>query len=191
MELPDLDRIKNLGSVVYTTGQFGQKDSLATYFRNWKANGQNVRDDVGDGVAEMHGLRGQAVRLLRRRTGPVRVKASPAEKEQREEIAKHPRYDDGDHGPIRPFEGLRDALGKDASVKEEEAQFDAAERGDLDELAGPTGLLLLSVQSKSDGMRGCSRRWHLDVPGRHLRPSSDSQGLSSPFLHAGMSPMSH
>ena len=116
----------------------------------------------------MHGLRGQAVRLLRCRAGPVRGEAGPAEKEQCEEIANHPRYNDGNYEPVRPFEGLRDALGKDASVKEEEAQFDAAERGDLDELAGPTGRLLLSVQSKSDGTRGYSRRWHLDVPSRHL-----------------------
>ena len=135
MELPDL----RFGQS--STLAFGRR-SFATYFRDRKENGQNVRDDVGDGVAEMHGLRGQTVRLLCRRAGPVRVKAAAAEKEQGEEIANHPRCNDGNHEPICPFEWLRDALGKYTSIKEEEAQFDAAERGDLDELAGPTGLLL-------------------------------------------------
>ena len=100
----------------------------------------------------MHGLRGQTVRLLRHRAGPVRVKAAAAEKEQGEEIANHPRCNDGNHEPICPFEWLRDALGKYTSVKEEEAQFNATERGDLDELAGPTGLLLSVRSSQMDEM---------------------------------------
>ena len=97
----------------------------------------------------MHGLGRQTVRLFCRRASPVRVEAGPAEEEQGEEIANHPRYNDGNHEPIRPFKWLRDALGKYTPVKEGEAQFDTAERGDLDELAGPTGLLL-SVQSNQD-----------------------------------------
>ena len=125
---------------------------FATYFRDRKENGQNVRDDVGDGVAEMHRLRGQAVRLLRRRAGPVRVEAGPAEKEQGKEVANHPRYNDGNHEAIHPFEWRRDALGKHTPVKEEEAQFDASECGDLDELAGPTGLLLSVQGSQMDEM---------------------------------------
>ncbi|TGO89904.1 hypothetical protein BPOR_0088g00140 [Botrytis porri] len=89
----------------------------------------------------MQHIRIDTMCFLHNSTRPIGRKIRATDKKDREEERERPDDDDEDHKPSDDVEAGSGVAGEDAPVEEDEGEFDEAESGDLEELAGQEGLV--------------------------------------------------
>ncbi|THV47082.1 hypothetical protein BGAL_0336g00020 [Botrytis galanthina] len=153
------------------------KTTKHTYHRNRQTNNDKIRHHITNRKRIMQHIRVNTMGFLHNSTCPVSGEVGAADKEDGEEEGKRPDDDDEDHKPSDDIEAGRGVAGEDAAVEEDEGEFDEAESGDLEELAGPEGLGVERVRMgvwmkgiRGVEVRGGKRLKRVNV--RYLNPVS-------------------